>query len=116
MSEQPSARCSVHYLITGQIIATILPRTAHNVVRSEGLAACLRAGTGAVQVVAANAVCHVACASPEARRALGDAGIIVPLVKMLDAKSPTLQESSAQVKFIALLQLPSHLWLYHIEL
>lgn len=60
------------------------------------LAACLRAGPLAVQLVAANAVCHVAC-SVEARRSIGDAGVVGALVKLLDAKSHTLQEYSAQV-------------------
>ena len=60
------------------------------------LAACLRAPPVAVQLVAANAICHVARCT-EARRPLGYAGVIGPLVRLLDAKSQALQESCAQV-------------------
>lgn len=60
------------------------------------LASCLRTGPVVVQLVAAAAVCHMAC-STDARRALGEAGVIGPLVKLLDAKSNTAQEYSAQV-------------------
>lgn len=59
------------------------------------LASCLRTGPVVVQLVAAAAVCHMAC-STDARRALGEAGVIGPLVKLLDAKSNTAQEYSAQ--------------------
>ncbi|KAG0570009.1 hypothetical protein KC19_6G132200 [Ceratodon purpureus] len=59
------------------------------------LAACLRAGPVALQVVAANTVCYIA-SSAEARRSIGEAGVIGALVKLLDAKSHTLQEYTAQ--------------------
>jgi hypothetical protein len=74
------------------------------------LANCLRSGPVAAQLVAAAAVCHTAC-STDARRLLGEAGIIGPLVKLLDAKSNTAQEYSAQV----LTQKPLHapLFFYH---
>jgi hypothetical protein len=68
------------------------------------LAACLRAPPVAVQLVAANAICHVARCT-EARRPLGYAGVIGPLVRLLDAKSHALQESSAQVSTSLHLQL-----------
>ena len=60
------------------------------------LAACLRGGPVSVQLVAANAVCHIAC-STENRILLGGAGVIGPLIGLLDAKSHNLQECSAQV-------------------
>ncbi|XP_024401407.1 uncharacterized protein [Physcomitrium patens] len=66
------------------------------------LANCLRSGPLVVQIVAAAAVCHIAC-STEARRMLGEAGVIGPLVKLLDAKSNTAQEYSAQALALLLL-------------
>ncbi|XP_024399717.1 uncharacterized protein [Physcomitrium patens] len=66
------------------------------------LANCLCACKISVQLVATAAVCHMAC-STEARRSLGKAGVIGPLVKLLDAKSATAQEYSAQALALLLL-------------
>lgn len=67
------------------------------------LANCLRNGPVVVQQVAAAAICHMAF-STDTRRFLGEAGVIGPLVHMLDAKSCTAQEYAAQVK----IHLPSY--------
>lgn len=60
------------------------------------LVSCIRTGSIVLQLVAAAAVCHMSC-SMEARLSLGETGVIGPLVKLLDAKSNTAQEYSAQV-------------------
>ncbi|XP_024370355.1 uncharacterized protein [Physcomitrium patens] len=78
--------------IDALVNAGLLPRLANH----------LRSGKISMQLVAAATVRLIAC-SMESRRSLGEAGVIGPLVKLLDAKSTMAQEYSAQALALLLL-------------
>lgn len=84
--------------IDALVNAGLLPRLANH----------LRSGKISMQLVAAATVRLIAC-SMESRRSLGEAGVIGPLVKLLDAKSTMAQEYSAQVNGV----LVSDLFIYY---
>ncbi|GLJ13072.1 hypothetical protein SUGI_0204630 [Cryptomeria japonica] len=59
------------------------------------LASVLKNGHSTVQQLAASAICNLSF-NKETKKALGEAGCIPPLVKMLEAKPSTSQEMAAQ--------------------
>eukprot|EP01018_Ginkgo_biloba_P037605 Gb_11306 [translate_table: standard] len=73
--------------------------TAKALISSSGflkqLASVLKNGHSTVQQLAASAICNLSL-NNETKRALGEAGCIPPLVKMLEAKPSSSQEMAAQ--------------------